>query len=55
MSEECKKLRANQKLHQFYTNNGIVRVKLEENGPLKSIIHMLDQANLFLDIEIDSL
>ena len=26
---KCKKLRANQKLHQFYTINGIVHVKLE--------------------------
>ena len=52
---KCKKLRVNQKLHQFYTINGIVRVKLEENGPLKSITHMLDLVNLFPDIEIDSL
>ena len=52
---KCKKLRANQKLHQFYTINGIVRVKLEENGPPKSITHILDLVNLFPDIEIDSL
>ena len=52
---KCKKLRANQKLHQFYTVNGIVRVKLEENGPPKGITHMLDLVNLFPDIEIDSL
>ena len=52
---KCKKLRANKKLHQFYTINGIVRVKLEENGPPKSITHMLDLVNLFPDIGIDSL
>ena len=52
---KCKKLRANQKLHQFYTINGIVHVKLEENGPPKSITHMLDLVNLFPDIEIDCL
>ena len=52
---KCKKLRANQKLHQFYTINGIVRVKLEENGLPRSITHMLDLANLFPDIEVDSL
>ena len=52
---KCKKLRANQKLHQFYTINGIVRVKLEENGPPKSITHMLDLVNLFPNIEINSL
>ena len=52
---KCKKLRANQKLHQFYTINGIVRVKLDENGPPNSITHMLDLVHLFPDIEIDSL
>ena len=52
---KCKKLRENKKLHRFYTINGIVRVKLEENDPLKSITLMLDLANLFPDIEIDSL
>ena len=52
---KCKKLRANQKLHQFYTINGIARAKLEENGPPKSITRMLDLVNLFPDIEIDSL
>ena len=52
---KCKKFRANQKLHQFYIINGIVRVKLEGNSPPKSITHMLDLVNLFPDIEIDSL
>ena len=52
---KCKKLRANQKLHHFYTINGIVRVKLKENSPPRSITHMLDLANLFPDIEVDSL
>ena len=52
---KCKKLRADQKLHQFYTINRIVRVQLEENGPPKSITHMVDLVNLFPDIEIDSL
>ena len=51
---KCKKLRAYQKLHQFYTINGTVRVKLEENSPPKSITHMLDLVNLFPDIETDS-
>ena len=46
---KCKKLRANQKLNQFYTINGIFCVKLEENGPTKSVTHMLDLVNLFPD------
>ena len=52
---KCKKPGANQKLHQCYTLNGIVRVKLEENGLPRSITHMLDLPNLFPDIEVDSL
>ena len=55
ISNKCKKFRANQKLHQCYTLNGIVRVKLEENGLPRSIAHMLDLPNLFPDIEVDSL
>ena len=51
---KCKNL-ANQKLHQFYTINGIVYVKLEKNGPPKSITPILDLVNLFPGIEIDSL
>ena len=51
---KCRKLRENQKLHQFYTINGIVRVKLEENCPPKSVTHMLDLVNPSPDIEIDS-
>ena len=43
------------KLYQFYSINGFVRAKLEENGPPKSIIHMPDLVNLFPDIDIDSL
>ena len=52
---KCKKLRTNQKLHQFYTINEIVRIRLEENGLPRSITRMLDLANLFPDIEVNSL
>ena len=52
---KSEKLRANQKLNQFYTINGIVCIKLEENDPSKSIAHMLDLVNLFSDIDINSL
>ena len=48
--------REKQKLHQFYTINGInVRVRLGENGPPKGITHMLDLVNIIPDIDIDSL
>ena len=40
---KCKKLRANQKLHQFCTINGTVRIILKENGPPKSITQCLIQ------------
>ena len=39
----------------FYTVNGMIRVKVNENRPPKGITHMLDLVNLFPDIEIDSL
>ena len=51
---KCNKLWAKQKLHQFYTIDGIVRVKLEENGAVRSITHVFDLVNLFQDTDIDS-
>ena len=33
---KCKKLRTIQKIHQFYTISGLIRVKLEETGPYKN-------------------
>ena len=34
---KCKKLRAIQKIHQFYMISGLICVKLEETGPSKII------------------
>ena len=51
----CKKLRAIQKIHQFYTISGLIRVKLEETGPSKIITHMVDLKDLFPDIDIENL
>ena len=52
---KCKKLRAIQKIHQFYTISGLIRVKLEETGPSRIIIHMVDLKELFPDIDIEIL
>ena len=49
----CKKLRGKQKLHWFFTINGLVCVKLEEPSPIKIITHIVDLVNLLLDINID--
>ena len=49
---KCKKLRDKQKLHQYYTINGL---RIEESDQAKIITHMVDLQNLFPDIEIDSL
>ena len=49
---KCKKLRAIQKLHQFYTISGLVRLKLEESGTSRIITNMVDLKKLFPDIDI---
>ena len=52
---KCKKLRDKQKVHQYYTVNGLICLRIEEFGQAKIITHMVDLQNLFPDIEIDSL
>ena len=52
---KCKKLMAIQKIHQFYTISGLIRVELEETGPSKIITHMVDLKELFPDIDIENL
>ena len=51
---KCKKSRDKQKVHQYYTINGLIRSQIEESGQAKIITHMVDLPNLFPDIEIDS-
>ena len=52
---KCKKLRTTQKIHQFYTISGLIRVKLEETGPSRVITHMIDLKELFPDVNIENL
>ena len=52
---KCKKLRAIQNIHQFYTISGLIRVKLKETGPSKIITHVADLKELFTDIHIENL
>ena len=52
---KCKRLKGDKKIHQFYTKNGIIRLKLVENGSLKTITHVNDLKNLFPDIDTDNL
>ena len=49
---KCKKLRGKQKVHQYYTINGLIRLRIEESGQAKMITHMVDLKSLFPDIEI---
>ena len=42
-------------MHLHYTISGLIRLRIEEYGQAKIIIHMVDLHNLFADIEIDSL
>ena len=50
-----KRLKGDNKIHQFYTSNGIIRFKLIENGSVKTITHVSDLKDLFPDIDIDNL
>ena len=52
---KCKKLRAIQKIHQFYTISGLIRVKLEETGPSRAITPMIDLKELYPDVNIENL
>ena len=52
---KCKKSRDKQKVHQYYTINGLIRLWIEESGQVKVVTHMVDLQNLFPDIEIDNL
>ena len=42
-----KKLTEKQKVHQYYTANGLIRLRIEESGQAKIITHMVDLQNLF--------
>ena len=39
---KCKKLRDKQKVHQYYTITGLIRLRIEESGQAKIITHMVD-------------
>ena len=49
------KLRAIQKIQQFYKISGLIRVELEKSGPSRIITHMVDLKELFADIDIENL
>ena len=42
------------KIHLFYTNKGITRLKLVKNGSVKTIIHINNFKDLFADTDVDS-
>ena len=50
---KCKKLRAKQKVYQYYTINGLICLRIEESGQAKTITHMVDLQNLLPGIDID--
>ena len=43
------------KIHQFYTSNGIIRLKLVKNGSFKTINNINDLKDLFPNIDVDNL
>ena len=52
---KCKAIKNKNKLHQFYTINGIIKVKLVEHSSVKTVTHISDLDELFPDINIDDL
>ena len=52
---KCQTLTAIQKIHQFYTISGLIRVKLEETGPSKIITQLVGLKELFPDIDVEDL
>ena len=53
--EKCKNIRDKQKVHQYYTINGLICLRIEVSVQAKLINHLVDLQNLFPNIEIDSL
>ena len=51
----CKRLNGDKRIHQFYTNNGIIRLKLVKNGSVQTVTHVNDLKDLFPDMDIDNL
>ena len=43
------------RIHQFYMNSGLIRVKLDEIGPSEIITHMVDLKDHFPDTDIENL
>ena len=50
-----KKLKDEQKIHQYYAINGLTRLRIEEYAQAKIITHMDDLQSLFPNMKIDSL
>ena len=50
-----KSISIKQKVYQYYTINGLIRLRIEESSQAKTITQMVDLQNLFPDIDIDSL
>ena len=53
--KKCKNIRDKQKVHQYYTINGLICLRIEVSVQAKFITHLVDLQNLFPNIEIDSL
>ena len=52
---KCKRLKGDKKIHQFYTKNGIIHLKLVQNDSVKTITHVNNLKDLFFGIDIDNL
>ena len=55
LQKKHKHLKADNKIHLFYTNNEIIHLNLAENGSIKTITHINHPKNLFPNIDVDNL
>ena len=52
---KCKLLKKRNEIHSFWSSNGTIKIRIEENGRVKSILHEDDLQDIFPKIEIASL
>ena len=52
---KCKAIKNKNNLYQFYTINGIIRTKLVEQSPVKTVTHISDLEELFPETVKDDL
>ena len=51
----CKKLWNRKRIYSFFTANGIIKFRFEEQGPVNVIKYQQDLKDLFPNVHVDAL